>query len=560
MIIVIYLLNKSLKTQNICASINKFANENEILESKLYFTLNGVQTYIKTIADKEFNLYQNDSQNYYNNYDKLINEHVHLKQLYSITIQDDSNSIIKLKYDIKYSNNNINPYIIIDPDSEIPYKKYKPKDIYINLLNEINKIKAKNKILVKIFDEEMKEKLKAFTKHLYKNKFDKKIKIPLFKGIGPELVRSSKLIMKYLKKETNLQIVEVDAKEILVEYIKPIFGKNGFNAFGEIVDNSISNNQDDLTCYIDKSSIEIIENDDKKLYKSKIKGYVHLDKNDFYIDNKIKMQHLSRVHDSIAKEEDNNIEVIICQSDTSLDSLGEGVELTSETIHITGHIGSKSILKALNLKIDGATHQDSLQEAKFAQINRHKGKLRCHNAKIKLLEGGEVYATDVEVDSSLGGSIFAENVTIGHVKNNLKVYASNSITIKRITGEDNLLKINYRDIPTLNSRYNFISQEVDELKYKLEGALKHSPDQVPILKNEINQLKEKQNKIVDCYKNAKITIKEPLKGLNTIIFTIDEDHELIYRTDSKLYTTFHLVKSGDTITLEPVGKKITLEE
>ncbi|MCF6340721.1 MAG: hypothetical protein L3J10_08250 [Sulfurimonas sp.] len=556
----IYLLSKSLKTQNINASISRFANENEILESQLHFSINNVQTYIKTIADKEFSLYQNDPKNYYNDHDKIINEHVHLKQLYSITVQDTSSSIIKLKYDIKYSNNTINPYIIIDPSSEIPYKKYKPKDIYINLLNEINKIKAKNKILVKIFDEEMKKKLKNFTKHLYRNKFKKKVKILLFSGIGPELVRNSKLIMKYLKKETNLQIIEVDKKEILVEYIKPIFGKNGFNAFGRIVDNSTSDNQDDLTCYIDKKSIEIIENDDKKLYKSKIKGYVHLDKDDFYIDNKIKIQHLSRVHDSVAKEEDNNIEVIIAQHDTSLDSLGEGVELTSETIHITGHIGSKSTLKAHNLKIDGATHQDSLQEAKFAQINRHKGKLRCHNAKIKLLEGGEVYATDVEVNSSLGGSIFAENVIIGHVKNNLKVYASNSIIIKHITGEDNLFKINYRDIPTLNSRYNFISQEIDELKYKLEGALKHSLDQVPILKNEINQLKEKQNKIIDCYKNATITIQEPLKGLNTIIFTIDEDYELIYRTDTKLYKTFHLVESGNTITLEPVGKKITLEE
>ena len=128
-------------------------------------------------------------------------------------------------------------------------------------------------------------------------------------------------------------------------------------------------------------------------------------------------------------------------------------------------------------------------------------------------------------------------MTIGHVKNNLKIYASNSITIKRITGEDNLFKINYRDIPTLNSRYNFISQEIDELKYKLEGALKHSPDQVQILKNEINQLQAKQDKIVNCYKNATITIKEPLKGLNTIIFTIDENHELIYRTDTKLYKT-----------------------
>ena len=555
----IFLPSKKTKTKNIANSISKFAAEHVLNPSEYNFSINEVDTYIKTIADDEFKLYKDDPLNYYKDFDKLINEHVRFKQLYTITVTTNTKSILNLKYEINYSDNNASPFMIIHPDSEIPYKKYKPKEIYILLLNELNKIKAYNKILIKIFDERMKEKLKAFTKHLYSGKFKKKIKIPLFNGIEPETTRDSKLIMYFLEKETHEQIIEVDEGEVLVKFIKPIFGKNGLDAFGEIISNNYLHNKGDLECRVDEKSIEIIEDDDKKIYKSKIQGFVHFDKEDFYIDNKIKMQHLSRIQDSVAKDEANNIEVVIAQQDTSIDSLGEGVELTSETIHITGHIGAKTTIKAVNLLIDGATHQDSSQEAKFAEINRHKGKLRCHSAKIKLLEGGEVHATNVNIESSLGGTVYAENVTIGNVKNNLKIYASSSITIKMVTGEDNLFKINYRDIPTLNSRHKFIGKDIDDLKYELEGALKHSLSQVPTLKEKIKELKKQQEDIENGAKNAKITIIEPLRGLNTIAFTIDEEHELTFKTEAKLYQPFYLEESNNTITLHPTDKKISLE-
>lgn len=552
----ICLLTKKIKTKNIVASINKFAAENDCSPLEFSFNINGVDTYIKTTADDDFVLYNEDAMGYYGNHEKMVNEHVRIKQIYAITIKQHPKRLIKLNYNINFSDNSASAAIILHPESQIPYKQYQPKEIYLLLLKEFNNIKATNGILINVFDEEMKEKLKAFVKYLYSGKFTKKIKIPLFNGIEPEVRRSSKLLMRFLEKETNHQVIEVDENETLVEFIKPVFGKNGLNVFGEIIDNDYLKNSDDLKCNIDKKSIEITENDERKIYKSKIKGYVHFDKDDFYIDNKIKMQQLSRVQDSVAKDEANNIEVIISQSDTSLDSIGEGVALTSETIHINGHVGAKSRLRAVNLTIDGATHQDSSQEAKFASINRHKGKLRCHSAKIKLLESGEVHATNVEIENSLGGTVYAENVTIGHVKNNLKVYASNSITIKLVSGEDNLFKINYKDIPTLNSRYNFITNEMEDLKYKLEGAKKHTPADAPALKEQIDKLKAQQNAIINGVKHAKITIQEPLRGLNTINFTLNSGEELIFKTEERSYEPFYLEESENYIALHPTNKKI----
>ncbi len=557
--IVICLLTKRFKTKNIVATIEKYALENNCSPLEFSFAINEVETYIKTTSDDTFKLYNEDSLGYYADPQKMVNEHLRIKQIYTITLKQAPKRIIKLNYSVDFSQYNVHPALVLHPESQIPYTKYQPKEIYLLLLREFNNIKATNGILINLFDGEMKEKLKAFVKYLYAGKFVKKVKIPLFQGIEPEIRRSSKLLMRFLEKDAHLQVIEVLEEEILVEYIKPVFGKNGLNAFGDIIDNASLKNVDDLKCQIDAKSIEILENSDRKIYKSKIKGYVHFDAKHFYIDNKIKMQSLSRVQERVAKDEANNIEVIIAQHDTSLDSLGEGVELTSETIHIHGHVGAKSSLKALNLTIDGATHKDSLQEAKFAFINRHKGKLRCHSAKITLLEGGEVHATNVEIENSLSGTIYAENVTIGHVKNNLKIYASNSITIKLVSGEDNLFKINYKEIPTLNSKYNFITQEIEDFKYKLEGAKKHSPAKIPLFKEKIDTLKATQDYILNSAMHAKIAVQEPFRGMNTIIFTLNNDEELLFKTEAIAYEPFYLIASESTITLHPTNKKISIE-
>jgi hypothetical protein len=552
----ICLLTKRFKTKNISTTIKKYALENECSPLEFTFNINSIETYIKTVSQKDFLLYNEDILKYYNNPQKMVNEHVEIKQIFLITVKQLQKNIIKLDYSIEFSPNQESVHIILYPESLIPYKKYQPKEIYLLLLKEFNNIKALNNVLVNIFDDDMKEKLKQFVKYIYAGKFIKKVKLPLLIGIEPEITRESKLIFHYLNKESSHQVIEVDEQEILVEFIKPHFGKNGLNVFGEIIDNFYLKNSDDLKSQIDTQSIEIVEDSDRKIYKSKIKGYVHLDEDNFYIDNKIKIQSLSRVDDKIAKEEKNNIEVIISQQDTSLDSLGEGVELTSETIHINGHVGAKSTLRAVNLTIDGATHQDSYQEAKFAHINRHKGKLRCHNAKINLLEGGEVHATNVDIENSLSGTIYAENVTIGHVKNNLKIYASNSITINLVSGEDNLFKINYKDIPTLKSKYNYLSQEIDDLKYKLEGAKKHTPSEVPALKEKMDELKNAQDKITNSTMNAKVTILNPFRGLNTISFILNNDQELIFKTEATSYKPFYIVESKEYLTLHPTNKKI----
>ncbi len=552
--------NTTIKTKNIKDAMINFASEHFTPLNECDFNIKSIATYIKTSSDDEFKLFNEDVTEHYKDKDELINQHVEFQQLYTIIATKPIGLEVKLNYSLELDEFECNPYIILHPDSHILYKTHKPTEIFRLLVREINKIKAKNGILINLFDEKMIKNLKAFTKYLYGGKFKKRIRIPLFEGIEPEITRAGKLILwfnhKYMQEKH--QIIEVEKDEILVEFKKPIYGKSGFNSHGRQIDKNYLNNADDLQTPIDNNSIYIEENEDKKLYKSKVKGFVHFSKTLLSVDNKVKMDKLSRVEDSLAKEQDNNIEVYISQNDTTKDSIGEGVELVSETIHVNGHIGANSILEAINLQIDGATHQDSMQFARVAKINRHKGTLRCHDAKIGLLEGGTVHATNLEIEASLGGTVYAQNVTIGHVKSNLKVYASESIKLRLVSGEDNLFKINYKDIPIVNSKIDFINDDIRDLRVSLEQAHRHNKSKVKSLQEEIINFKSELKNIKESALRAKISIEKPLKGLNNICFTLDNDDEIIFKTEAQSYKPFYLEVTENKITLQPVKKSISI--
>ena len=502
----------------------------------------------------------------YKNKNKIIEDNIQIKQHFTITISTKIKQNLKLNYTINYGENSCFPKIVIDNDSYIPIQSHKPKELFFILVQEFHRIKAFHNIIVNLYDETMIKNLKAFTKYIYADKFNKKIQIHLFDGIEPDVTRPSKLIIWYEENNRGHRIKEVEDNEILVEYKKTKYGKNGFNAFGKIIGIHDVSGDDDLKLKINLDTIRIKEDENKKYYISKIKGFVNIIDNTLTIDNKVNIDKISRIEETIATDEDNNIEVYVSQNDITKDSVGEGVELITETIHINGHVGANSRLESINLKVDSATHNDSFQFTKNAIINRHKGKLRCNNAQIKLLEGGTIDATTVNVEASLYGNIFAQDVTIGHVKSNLKVIASNSIVIDFVEGEDNIFKFNYKEIPILNSKIDFLNEEIDDLRYSLQEAKKHNTSEVQIIGEKIKLLRDEIKKIVTSTNNAKITIKRPLRGLNTIIFELYNAEKISYKTSIKKYETFFLEfkeRDEDTnktkIILHPVNKEFYIK-
>ncbi|MCW8838519.1 MAG: hypothetical protein OQJ77_02065 [Thiovulaceae bacterium] len=546
------------KTKNISLSLKKYAKSNEASTDIVDFTILKTQTLIKTSKEREFVEFNESIKERYDTQEKMIDFHVEFKQIHTVKLYEKQKKQYSLKYEIEYDDLMVNPKIIIKTDSDIPYKKTTLKETYLWLLKEINKIKAKNNILIHIFDESYLTKLKLFTKHLHAGKFKKTIKLPLIETITPNITRRGQLLLHYENKKNHHQITEVDIGDLLIEFSKPKFGKNGLDAFGNIITSETQKNSKDFEYDVDEETIEIKEDENKKQYIAKTKGYVNFSRNLMYIDHTIKKRKLKRVEETLSEHEDNDIKVIVSEKDSTQDSIGEGVELTSETIHVEGFVGSNSLLNATNLIVDGATHQSSRQSAKYAKINRHKGTLRAHKADIKLLEGGTVYATTVNIDSCLNGTIYAKDVNITNVKSNLKVYASHSINITLVSGEDNVFNIDYRKIPILSKKIEFIEHDIEDLKYHLEEAKRHNKSKVEEIELKLKNLKQEKDTIYNSVKEAYVYVEKAFRGLNSIIFTTSDIKELVYKTESKKYKKFHLEIDEEQITLKPVNISINL--
>ena len=547
-----------IKTKDIKKVLAEYADKNHLPLFLCDYKIEEVETFIRDVSNHEFKKFNENINQRYSDKEKISDEKVEFQQIFHISISKRRINPIELNYNLNLDKSTTHPKLIIHPNSKIPYKSYKSKNTFLMLVEEVNKIKAEHGILIELFDDTMIKSLKLFTKYLYAGKFIKNIKIPLFDGIEAELSRVAKLVMWFEEKEDTSQIAEVQENEVLVEYLKPIYGKSGLSCYGNQIESDFGENDEDLQLKIDTDSIDIIEDENRKLYKSKKKGFAHLVKDRLSVDNKITVEKISRVQKAFSKHEKNDIEVNVSQSNSDLDTVGEGVNLTSKVVHITGHVGAYSTIKAETLRVDGATHKDSTQYAKVAQINRHKGTLKCNEAKIALLEGGEVHARTVNIKSSLNGKIYAKDVTIEHVKNNLKVYASNSISIKVVVGEDNLFKINYKDVPIVYNQIKFIDEEIKDLKYSLEEAERHDETKVADIKEEIETLKKKKREITESTLNAKITVDNSFHGLNVINFTLDDGKELIFKTQRREYKPFYLEITQDKIILHPVNVSVNL--
>ena len=547
--------NKLVSTKNIQRTLKEFATEHHYKLSSLDFTLLGVQTYFKNYQHKSFVKFHDNYKKEYKNPKKLIDDHVEFIQLYKIKIHAQKESELKLVYSLERGEFSTYPIMVISPDSQLPIANNSELELLKLVYNEINKIKAYNKLMVNTFSSCMVTDLKVFISKVYTQGFTQSVSILLFEGIDPEISEPSKVIYHYQEKATKEKVIEVEGAELVITYEKPIYGGAGLNALGQRIFQGDVKNVAKLEYEIDKESINIQESPVDIKYYSKKRGFVSILNNTLSISNKIVVENIKRSEAKLTQKEENEVSVVISQTDVTRDGIGEGVELKSENIHVTGHMGAKSSIEAKEVIIDGATHHEAFVTARTAKINRHKGTLRCHKAEITSLEGGTIYATHVKVTAALGGTICAEHVTIKSLKHNLKVFASKSITIERVLGEDNHFVIDYRKLPVLQSKLQFLVDEAEELKWKYEDALKHSLEKRPAIKEELEKKEEEIQEIKLSHYNAVITIMAPVNGLNTIEFAVvEKQSSLIYRTkDARSFEPFSLRKTEDKVILEPVN-------
>ena len=237
--------------------------------------------------------------------------------------------------------------------------------------------------------------------------------------------------------------------------------------------------------------------------------------------------------------------------------VAQELELICNDVKIFGDVHPQSIIDSHKLIVQGVVHENSTQFSKYATIHEHKGSIRCHEAKIDILSGGEVHASNVTIDNCISGKIYAQNVLIQNLESNVTIYASNSIVINQINGAHNTLCIDYKKVPITVSKIDLIQDDIKELIYLLKDAQKNNSLTLKDIQKEISRLEHELQDISNATMLAKIDIQEPLQSPNTICFQLNQN-KICYTTQKKHYSTFYLEEKNKQILLHPTKEFINL--
>jgi hypothetical protein len=535
-----------------------YAKKHECDRADLDFHLRGCKTYIESIHIETYEeLSPHLKKQYEENRASLLEDKVTFIQAYKIEVLTKKElSRYELIYDLEFDNYSVQPKLILSPESNLDYIQVDRLRMTEVLTYKINKIKAENRLLVNLFSASLEKQIQHFIEILYSENFTEPFVFKLFNGIQP-IMSISKEIRIVCEKPDDLQFYEVTQGQLVAKYTKPLMGENGFNAHGQQIECGIPKSHGANKPSWDKESILVKEIHGEIHFYARIKGILNLSENHISIDRQLKTTQIKRLDDDLVTQaEDNSIEIIVNQYDESKDGIAEGVELTSNRVHIKGHIAAHASIKAKTIVVDGATHKSSFIESKEAKIHLHKGAVQAKEVLIDTLEGGVVHAESVEIKLASGGEIYANKVFIHNLKNHVKIYAGENIHISQVLGEDNLICIDGEKVAILNERRSFKKNELEEVRDEAKSArVEHKKK----LQERINDLKrEIALEKFNPYKST-IKIDNPIGGINIIRFILPAKEPKIveYRTVmGRHYDTFHLIDDGEYTTLLPIDVKI----
>jgi hypothetical protein len=221
-------------------------------------------------------------------------------------------------------------------------------------------------------------------------------------------------------------------------------------------------------------------------------------------------------------------------------------ELITDELYVEKDVYADSIIEAKILEVKGVTHKESTQYVRDAKINISKGTIRCHSVEIDNLQDGEVHATYVKINNMSGGSVYAQEVEIQTLNSNAKIIAAKSISIKKLLTKNSVLKINYSEVPVIESKIELIEDDVNEYISKLTKAKKYNPLEIPHIKNNIQNLKKQLQDILNSTYNAQIQIGSVIPQNTHIIFS-HNNNDIKYVTKNKQYKSFYFDKETSSI-------------
>jgi hypothetical protein len=488
------------RTQNVAKELQLLANSYEIKPEALDFNILEIQTYTRMNDGSKETEWEEISEEEIAQLDDetaLLNEHFQIKQTYEVEIfskNSENDKYKNFKLAVGANATKCKVYLSIAAGSEISYHSGLETDI----LTLINKRKIRAGILVNIFDDMMDNVISKLSAHIRVEEhvvYSKSETILIAESYEPTATINDALILHYEKKEDIDEnkkidyasrgfIQSVSENELLIEYIKPKYGKPGRNCRGEYMSPAEPVVAYEPTFNID-STIKKVETDSSIQYIAKENGYIAFEDNTYVIKTDVDVGEISfKTTGSIASGIDSDVSISVKESDAIKDAVGTGMLVEVTEIEIDGNVGSNAKVIARTATIGGQTHKTSFVKADKLDINVHKGKAVGVNVHVTRLEHGEINGEIVDVTQALGGVINAKEIEIGICASYVKATASRRIEIKKMHGSENIFTIdpllkkdakegldeNQEEINTLKTKTKELKKEVIEYTQKIKDA------------------------------------------------------------------------------------------
>ncbi|WP_457563306.1 flagellar assembly protein A [Caminibacter pacificus] len=463
-----------LKTENVPQTLLDISKKYDLPLSNLDFELLSYKTFVK-MGDTDFVEADSETLKLIEHENFLIDEHNEIKQSYEIKVKkyrfEDDFEIIG---EMKTNKNLTKAEFVVLKSSKLNIKNLKEK-----LIDEFNKKKLKNSLLINLCDKNMREDInKLVSLVLIEEGLSQDFKIELCKCIDPKPTIQGRVeytYKKHKKEHENLYIYPIKKGETIIEIINPKPGTNGRNCKGEIIkaEPLLEFTIPDIA--FDEKTIKKEENEDRIIFVSLKDGYVVKEDDKFEIKDQLELRQVNIKTGNIKGADESDVKMKINESDVLKEAVADGMVVESKELIIKGNVGNKSKVKAKTLKIEGQTHQNSKILAIEAEINVHKGYLKAKNVTINSLESGRIVADKVYVKRALGGEIVAKEIEIDMLLSHVKMYALKKIKVNVLKGEENLFCISPKkvlkdtDIKKLETELEEVRRDIRRVK---EEALK----------------------------------------------------------------------------------------
>ena len=508
-----------ISTINPTKELQKIATKNSIPISKLYVTINNVETFYKK-SDSDFIEIAPNELGKYSDEKTLRDNTIKFQQNYDIVVNEYYRGypFEKMTTEIEFNESATLAYFIIKKGSKLEYYD----DLYNDFLDYIDEQKLRSGIMLYLFDTDYDKSIKEFVnviKQIKKITFKEDKKILISKGIDAIESINSEISMTI---EENSDIGSEDESgrvdysnrgfllsctegEELFEFIKPQQGEHGRTCKGDIIEVETVNIDAKPTFTIE-DGIEVQDSYENIKYLSTKSGYLVKKGNQYDVSNSIDVEEISfKTTGTINSDLASEISINVVKDNPLEDAIEEGMHVKVQKLSIKGSIGPNTKIEARDIYIDGQTHDESSIKCVNADISLHKGKVVARKVNVKTLEGGEIIADVAVVKNAMRGSIKAKTIEIEMLGSHVKMQASQYIHINKVRGEENRFVLD----PSIADAFDTSKKDNNVYLKKTQEELKVALDKLKKITKKV------KNSLDACEKIKKTIIKN--KSQNIVV-------------------------------------------